>query len=175
MGGLCAACFGACQVHIAMHSLCCGFGEGKFREVSATTSPFDAEAEIAFDLKDASDLVMLDNKVLSLAEAIRAKKASTGAASVCYHTMQEKPGEDTFTLQQARPDESCLFPFFWASRCCTRPLQDHKVVFKPKAGQLGENTEGAVASATQVMGALTMPCHFWSTKTSAVVWMVSGP
>lgn len=113
MGGLCAACFGACQVHIAMHSLCCGFGEGKFREVSATTSPFDAEAEIAFDLKDASDLVMLDKKVLSLAEAIRAKKASTGAASVCYHTMQEKPGEDTFTLQQARPDESCLFPVFF--------------------------------------------------------------
>ena len=28
-------------------------------------------------------------------------------------------------------------------------------MFKPKAGQLGENTEGAVASATQVMGALT--------------------
>lgn len=95
-----------------MHSLCCGFGEGKFREVAADSGTFDPEAEIAFDMKEGSDYVMLDNKVITLAEVVRGRKASAGAANVCYHTIQEKPGGDGFTLQQAR-----LFdmPFFACS------------------------------------------------------------
>ena len=51
-------------------------------------------------------------------------------------------------------------------------LQDHKVAFKPKPGQLGENASGSVASISQAMGGLAMPCHFWNTKVTAVVWMV---
>lgn len=91
------------QVAVVLHGLCLGFGRGKFREVEAgeQEEAFNHEKEVAFDMKDSEDLVMLENKVMSLHQVISERNASTGQASVSYHTMVPKPGiEKAFTLKQ---------------------------------------------------------------------------
>ena len=92
-----------CKVKVQFQSLCVGFGRGKWREVKAgdgEENAFNPETEVAFHLTESSDLVMLENKVISLGEAVATRNQTTGGASVSYHTMAPKPGEDGFTLKQ---------------------------------------------------------------------------
>ena len=96
----------SCKVKVALHSLCVGFGRGKFREVKAELSegdaPFNSEKEVKFLLEDSSNLVMIENKVISLGAAVKERNESTGQASISYHTMVPKPGEDGFSVKQDR-------------------------------------------------------------------------
>ena len=91
------------KVKVQFQSLCVGFGRGKFREAKADDgeeNALDPEKEVSFHMKESSDLVMVENKVISLGDAVAARNQTTGGASISYHTMVPKPGEDGFTLKQ---------------------------------------------------------------------------
>lgn len=96
----------SCKVKVGLHSLCVGFGRGKFREIKAELSegdaPFNSEKEVKFIVEDSSNLVMVENKVISLGAAVKERKDSTGQASIQFHTMVPKPGEDGFSVKQDR-------------------------------------------------------------------------
>ena len=103
VGGLEVAAYNHAKVKVQLYGLCVGFGRGKFREIKpedGDENAFNPEKEVAYDLKDSDDLVMLENKVLSVADVVKTRAEASGQAAVAYYSMVKKPGEDGFVLKQ---------------------------------------------------------------------------
>ena len=99
------------KVKVQLYGLCVGFGRGKFREIKLEDGEehaFNPEKEVAYALKDSNDLVMLENRVISMDDVVKARAEANGQAAVAYYSMVKKPGEDGFVLKQ---DCFCLGGF----------------------------------------------------------------
>ena len=86
-----------------LYGLCVGYGRGKFREIKPDDGEENAlnpEKEVPYVLQDSTDLVMLENKVMSMADVVKARADANGQAAVAYYSMVNKPGEDGFVLKQ---------------------------------------------------------------------------
>ena len=104
------------KVRVQLHGLCMGFGRGKFREIKpddGTETGFNPEKEVAFHLKDSGDLIMIENKVTTLLEAVNARAQASGQDAVSYHSITKKPGEDGFVLKQDK-----TFSTLFTLKCC---------------------------------------------------------
>ena len=86
-----------------LYGLCVGYGRGKFREIKPDDGEENAlnpEKEVPYDLQDSTDLVMHENKVMSMADVVKARADANGQAAAAYYSMVKKPGEDGFVLKQ---------------------------------------------------------------------------
>ena len=63
--------------------------------------------------KDSGDLIMIENKVTTLLEAVNARAQASGQAAVSYHSITKKPGEDGFVLKQDK-----TFSTLFTLKCC---------------------------------------------------------
>lgn len=177
-------------MNLPAHGLCVGFGKGKFREAKDGEAAFDCEKEVAFKMATAEDMVMIDNRVLTLREVVGARKTAQGAASVSYHTMKETPGDEHgFQLTQDTVSKiqvlmvGELKPCFNIRQvvvCCLLAtyfgwgaVQDHAVCFKPEPGQAPRAaSDSESVTVAQNCGALVMPLQFWESEISSIIWMV---
>lgn len=79
----------------------CGFGKGKFKEISPD-KPLE-DSECGFDPAPEM-LAMLDNKVASFSEHLNhAKMNKPECVKLCYHTVKQEPNQNwSFTKDREK-------------------------------------------------------------------------
>ena len=81
-----------------------GFGKTTYRQIKDNAEPFDSSCDFEFRLTKSTDLIMIGSSLTTVGAAVNEKSEEKSAndAKVCYHNMQDEPGNTsvTFTLTQ---------------------------------------------------------------------------
>ena len=81
-----------------------GFGKTTYRQIKDNAEPFDSSCNFEFRLTKSTDFIIIGSSLTTVGAAVNEKSEEKSAddAKVCYHTMNDEPGNTSvaFTLTQ---------------------------------------------------------------------------
>ncbi|CAK0820037.1 unnamed protein product, partial [Prorocentrum cordatum] len=134
-------------------NLAAAFGQGKFA-TRASLGDFNVDQELLFNLEKSTDLVLCNNTLMTVGDAIKDRISShPTSCKICYHDTTWDTGETTFTIERK-----------------------HNVVFIPVNSQQlmeDEQNKASAGIAQQAAAARLVKPSLWDTTDTKVVWCVS--
>ena len=89
------------HISVAAGNVLTGFGKIQFRNIGTdNAAAFDADLDLAFAPKDSSTKIIMEPHLTTIGDEIvkKSKEKSSDAAKVCYHTIEQAPGQETGTF-----------------------------------------------------------------------------
>ncbi len=153
-------------IAVPAHSLCAGFQKGSWWNATKNNESTNADVDIPFVFTDANDVLFLEKRRMTLAEAIQARSENQPEkAQLRYHTLtampvEGDPGHFSVTLTH---------PLYWRmAKFNAHEEAQHEEKAEDDAPLQG--TQGKHVSQHHMANAI--PWHKWNKDIVSVMWTV---